>query len=146
SDLLRERVLVEVDEDEDAASRAQVDDRRDAIEVAAIVLSGRGFERAPADREPEQVEAEAAHALGVAGVEHGDVLERQASVVEGDVEDALRPGVHAPERGLAAALVAESAVAEAEAAAIERRLSPGGEEKETGEQQGATSGHPVSVP
>src|SRR5262249_10659281 len=146
SDLLRERVLVEVDEDEDAAPRAQVDDRRDAIEVAAIVLPGRGFERAPVDREPEQIEAEAAHALGVAGVEHRDGLERQASVVEGDVEGALRPRVHARERELAAALIAEPALAEAQAAPVERRPRPRGEEKETGEYQGAASGHPASVP
>src|SRR5206468_8170517 len=58
TDLLREGVLVEVDEDEDAALAAELHHRRDAVEVGAIVLPAGGLEGAPADRQPQQVEAE----------------------------------------------------------------------------------------
>ena len=113
---------MEVDDDEDAAPLADGDDGRDAVEVAPVVLAGLGLERAPADRQPEQVEAEPAHPVGVAGVEGRDGLEREAAVGEGDVEDALRSGVHAPERDLTPVLVSQAALGEVEPAAVEASL------------------------
>src|SRR5262249_30925531 len=79
TDLLGKGVLVEVDEHEDAVALAQHDHCRDAREIAAVVPTRRRLERAPADRKPQQVEAETAHALGIAGVEHGDGFEGQAA-------------------------------------------------------------------
>src|SRR4029453_1512298 len=61
ADLLREGVLVEVDEDQDAVPSALGDDGRDAVEVVALEPSGLALERAPVDREAAQVEAESGH-------------------------------------------------------------------------------------
>src|SRR4029077_8006121 len=142
ADLLGERVLMEVDDDEDAAPLADGDDGGDAVEVATVVLAGLGLERAPADRQPEQVEAEPPHPVGVAGVERRDGLEREAAVGEGDVEDALRSCVHAPERDLTPVLVSQATVGEVEPAAVEASLRGWhGEEQEHEKRE--RSVHPV---
>ena len=84
---------------------AQLDDLCDPIEVAPVVVAAPGLEGAPVDGEPKQVEAELAHLVSVAGVEKGDVLEGNAAIVEGDVEDPHGARVHAAQRDLAAPLV-----------------------------------------
>src|SRR4029453_18646940 len=109
SDLLREGVLVEVDEHQDVPPGADPDDGGDAVEIAPIVAARARLDGAPADRQAQQVEPEPAHALGVAGVEYRDRLERRAAVVEGHVEHALDARVHAAQRDLAAAPRAHAA-------------------------------------
>ena len=79
---------MEVEEHHDAVRAAEGDHGRDPIEVGGVEPAAYGLERAPADRQAEQVQAEARHGGRVAVVEHGDRLEREAAVAEGDVEDA----------------------------------------------------------
>ena len=111
---------MEVEEHQDAVRAAEGDHGRDPIEVGGVEPAARGLERAPADRQAEQVETEARHGGRVAVVEDGDRLEREAAVVEGDVEDALDARVHAAQRDLAPAPVDQPAPVKAEPAPVER--------------------------
>src|SRR5262249_62281691 len=117
-ELLGEGVLMEIDDDQDAAPLAELHDPCDPGQVAGVVPSGLGLERAPADRQSEQVESEPTHALSVALIEGGDVLERQTPVREGDVEDALRSCVHAPQRDLSTPLIAQAPLHQPEPSAV----------------------------
>ena len=111
---------MEVEEHHDAVRAAEGDHGRDPIEVGGVEPAAHGLERAPADRQAEQVETEARHGGRVAVVEHGDRLEREAAVAEGDVEDALDARVHAAQRDLAPALVEEAAPVDVEPASVQR--------------------------
>src|SRR5262245_59714120 len=130
ADLLRERVLMEIDEDQDALPAAHRHDGRDAVEVAAVEPSRLGLERAPVDGQAQEVEAEGGHACGVAGVEDRDVLERRTAVGKGHVEDAPSPGVHAAEGDLTALLFTRAAVDDGAPPAVERGAGVDGDEEE----------------
>src|SRR5262249_27135077 len=110
-----------------------------------VVLCGLGLERAPADRQSEQVESEPTHALGVALIEGGDVLERQTPVREGDIEDALRSCVHAPQRDLSTPLIAQATLDEPEPSAVDRGPRTGNGDEENGEER-EDAAHAFSVP
>jgi hypothetical protein len=108
ADLLRVRVLVPVDEHVDPVRAAHVEHLAQARDVALLEGTRRlvaRLERAPVDREAEEVEAEGAHATRVLVGEVGDLLERRAAVVEGHVEEPFHARVHAPEHHDASGVV-----------------------------------------
>src|SRR5262249_39730164 len=145
ADLLGEGVLMEIEDDQNAAPLAELHDSCDPGQVAGVVPSGLGLERAPVDRQPEQVESEGTHALGVALIEGGNVLERQASVREGDIEDALRSRVHAPQCDLAAPLIAQATLEEPEPSAVDGGPRTGHGDEDEGEER-EDAAHAFSVP
>src|SRR5262249_17051682 len=118
-DLLRERVLVEVEQDQDAMAGAEPHDGADAIEIRPRVLPAHGLESTPIDGETKEIEAQRRHARGIAVVEGRNRLERQSSVVEGDVEDAVDARVDAAKRDLAAQAIDEPAAVDAQLAAVD---------------------------
>src|SRR5262249_32521371 len=81
----------------------------------------------------------------VARIEGGNVLERQASVREGDIEDALRSRVHAPQRDLAAPLIAQATLEEPEPSAVDGGPRTGHGDEEDGEER-EEAAHLFSVP
>jgi len=107
ADVLGVGVLVEVEEDEKAGVGGALDGVVDAREIGLVVVALRRLDAAPVDRQAQQVEAELAHTNAVGRGQRRDLLEGDAAVVEGDVEDTVDPGVDAAEERDATVLVAQ---------------------------------------
>ena len=98
---------MEIDHHVDARIAGAAHRRLDAIEIGLVVGAARRLDAAPVDRQPQEVEAELAHAAAIGGLERRDGLERNATVGERHVEHTLDTCVDTAQDGDPSLLVAK---------------------------------------
>jgi hypothetical protein len=98
---------MQIDHHDDAGASGTLHRRVDAREVRIVERALGRFDRTPVDRQPQEIEAEGAHALTVVGGQRGNRFECDAPVVERRVEHAVDPRVDAVKQRDPALIIAE---------------------------------------